>query len=96
MEDGRGFHSIVRVLGAARHRLKTTLNCACVDRGGYTTTTAVDVRQNKEHWNLPFSSYYFNCIMRSNFRPVKVGSHRDLNKHSRHHFPGLYALKYFY
>ena len=62
----------MRVLGAARHRLKTTLNCACVDRGGYTTTTAVDVRQNKEHWNLPFSSYYFNCIMRSNFRPVKV------------------------
>ena len=89
MEDGRGFHSIVRVLGAARHRLKTTLNCACVDRGGYTTLTAVDVRQNKEHWNLPFSSYYFNCIMRSNFRPVKVGSHSYLNLHSRHHFPGL-------
>ena len=71
-QDGRGFHSVVRILGAARHRLKTTLNCACEDKRGYRTVVEVDVRQNKEHWNLPYSSYYFNCIMRGNFRPVKV------------------------
>ena len=32
VQDGRGFHSIVRILGIARHRIKTKLNCVCVDR----------------------------------------------------------------
>ena len=86
-QDGRGFHSIVRVLGAAKHRLKTSLNCAVVDKAGYRNIVEVvslikyfqviylikvDIRQNKEHWNLPYSSYYFNCMLRGTFSPVKV------------------------
>ena len=59
-------------MGIARHKIRTKLNCVCVDRKGYRTEVGVDVRQNKEHWNLPYSSYYFNCILRGNFQPVKV------------------------
>ena len=59
-------------MGIARHKIKTKLNCVCVDRKGYRIEVGVDVRQNKEHWNLPYSSYYFNCILRGNFQPVKV------------------------
>ena len=59
-------------MGIARHKIRAKLNCVCVDRKGYRTEVGVDVRQNKEHWNLPYSSYYFNCILRGNFQPVKV------------------------
>ena len=59
-------------MGIARHKIRTKLNCVCVDRKGYRTEVGGDVRQNKEHWNLPYSSYYFNCILRGNFQPVKV------------------------
>ena len=56
-------NSMARILGAAPHRLKTVLSCVCVD---------VDVRQNKEHWALPYSSYFLNCLLILNFRPVQV------------------------
>ena len=71
-KDDRGFHSLVRILGAAKQRMKTTLSCICIDKNGYRATVDVTLRQNKEHWNLPFSSYYFNCLMRGNFKPDKV------------------------
>ena len=65
-------NSMVRILGAAPHRLKTVLSCVCVDKSGYKIQTKVDVRQNKEHWALPYSSYFFNCLLIGNFRPIQV------------------------
>ena len=73
-QDGRGTSAIVRVLGAAPHRLRTTLSCVCVDPRGYRITVSVDVRQNKEHWSLPYSSYYFNCMLRGNFKPSQASN----------------------
>ena len=67
----------MRVLGAAPHRLRTRLTCLAVDRHGYTVTVEVDVRQNKEHWSLPFSSYYFNCLLRGNFKPSQVAVQQE-------------------
>ena len=72
VKDGRGFNAMVRILGAAPHRFKTSLSCVCVDKTGYKIHTKVDVRQNKEHWALPYSSYYFNCLLMGTFRPVQV------------------------
>ena len=68
-------NSMVRILGAAPHRLKTVLSCVCVDKLGYKIQTKVDVRQNKEHWALPYSSYFFNCLLIGNFRPGLVIGH---------------------
>ena len=65
-------NAMVRILGAAPHRLKTSLSCVCLDKAGYKIHTKVDVRQNKEHWALPYSSYFFNCLLIGNFRPVQV------------------------
>ena len=73
-KDGGGMTAMVRILGAAPHRLKTSLHCVCVDKSGYKIQTGVDVRQNKEHWALPYSSYFFNCLLRGTFRPVQVDS----------------------
>ena len=63
---------MVRILGAAPHRFKTELSCVCVDKSGYKIHTKVNVRQNKEHWALPYSSYFFNCLLIGTFRPVQV------------------------
>ena len=52
--------------------MKASLVCIGEDKHGARLELRMDLKQNKEHWNLPFSSYYFNCIMKSNFRPVKV------------------------
>ena len=71
-QDGRGSNAMVRILGAAPHRFKTMLSCVCVDKSGYKIHARVDVRQNKEHWALPYSSYFFNCLMRGTFHPVQV------------------------
>ena len=79
---------MVRILGAAPHHLKTGLSCVCIDKGGYKIHTKVDVRQNKEHWALPYSSYFFNCLLVGTFRPVQVGSgvrwtrEGDFHKHN--------------
>ena len=60
-KDGRGTSSLVRVLAAAPHRLRTSLSCLAVNTHGYSVTVEVELRQNKEHWSLPYSSYYLNC-----------------------------------
>ena len=51
----------MRVLAAAPHRLRTSLSCLAVNTHGYSVTVEVELRQNKEHWSLPYSSYYLNC-----------------------------------
>ena len=71
-KDGRGTSSLVRVLAAAPHRLRTSLSCLAVNTHGYSVTVEVELRQNKEHWSLPYSSYYLNCRLRGNFRPSQV------------------------
>ena len=71
-QDGRGMTKMMRIMGVAPHRFKTILSCVCVDKAGYKIHTGVDVRQNKEHWALPYSSHFFNCLLRGTFRPVQV------------------------
>ena len=63
---------MIRVLGIAPFRLKSSLSCLGEDQHGARVEMRVDLRQNKEHWSLPFASHFFNCRLRGNFRPVKV------------------------
>ena len=65
-------NSMVIIIGAAPHRLETVLSSVCVDKSGYKIQTKVDVRQNKVHLALSYSSYFFNCLLIGNFRPVQV------------------------
>ena len=62
----------MRVLGLAPHKMKTSLVCIGEDKHGARLELRVDLKQNKEHWNLPYSSYFFNCALKGTFLPVQV------------------------
>ena len=62
----------MRVLGLAPHKMKAPLICIGEDKHGARLELRVDLKQNKEHWNLPYSSYFFNCALKGNFQPVQV------------------------
>ena len=63
---------MVRVLGLAPHKMKASLVCIGEDKHGARLELRVDLKQNKEHWNLPYSSYFFNCALKGTFLPVQV------------------------
>ena len=62
----------VRVLGLAPHKIKAPMVCIGEDKHGARVELRLDLKQNKEHWNLPYSSYFFNCALRGTFLPVQV------------------------
>ena len=64
----------MRVLGLAAHKIKTPMVCIGEDKHGARVELRLDLKQNKEHWNLPYSSYFFNCALRGTFLPVQVPS----------------------
>ena len=52
--------------------MKTSLVCIGEDKHGARLELRMDLKQNKEHWNLPYSSYFFNCALKGTFLPVQV------------------------
>ena len=65
---------LVRVLGLAPHRMKVPMVCIGEDKHGARVELKADLMQNNEHFNLPYSSYFFNCALRDTFLPVQVTS----------------------
>ena len=58
----------------APHKVKAPMVCIGEDKHGARVELRLDLKQNKEHWNLPYSSYFFNCALRGTFLPVQVPS----------------------
>ncbi|XP_023349720.1 uncharacterized protein LOC111718378 [Eurytemora carolleeae] len=71
-QDNRVGYPIVRIIGITQFKFKDKLDCIMEDEHGYRLSTEVDLRQNKEHWNLPWSSFFFNCRIEGNFIPKQV------------------------